>query len=60
VTAIKQRLLGVAMLFFQAGQATESECLVAVGLAAGDDGQVDTCLVADSENNRAIANASHN
>ena len=24
----------------QAGQATEPECLVAVGLAAGDDGQV--------------------
>ena len=60
MTAIKQRLLGVAMLFFQAGQATEPGCLVAVGLAAGDDGQVDTSLVADSENNRAITNASHN
>ena len=36
--------------FFQAGQATEPECLVAVGLAAGDDGQVDTCLVVDAEN----------
>ena len=28
------------MYNIQAGQATEPECLVAVGLAAGDDGQV--------------------
>lgn len=28
------------MVIFQAGQATEPECLVAVELAAGDDGQV--------------------
>ena len=48
------------MLFFQAGQATEPECLVAVGLAAGEDGQVDTCLVADSEKIGAIANVNHN
>ena len=33
-------------MFLQAGQATEPECLVAVGLAAGDDGQVRkiTCM----------------
>ena len=40
----------VMLLFFQAGQATEPECLVAVGLAAGEDGQVHTCLVVDAEN----------
>ena len=33
----------VIFVSFQVGQATEPECLVAVGLAAGDDGQVDTC-----------------
>ena len=33
----------VIFICFQAGQATEPGCLVAVGLAAGDDGQVDTC-----------------
>ena len=33
----------VIFVCFQAGQATEPECLVAVGLAAGDDVQVDTC-----------------
>ena len=51
---------GVTILFFQAGQATEPECLVAVGLAAGEDGQVDACLIADSEKNGAIANMSRN
>lgn len=40
----------VMLLFFQAGQATEPECLVAAGLAAGEDGQVHTCLVVDAEN----------
>ena len=29
-----------SLLFLQAGQATEPECLVALGLAAGEDGQV--------------------
>ena len=42
--------IGLVMLFFQAGQATEPECLVAVGLAAGEDGQVHTCLIVDAEN----------
>ena len=39
----KQIIVIFSCLFIissQAGQATEPECLVAVGLAAGDDGQV--------------------
>ncbi len=36
------------LFFFQAGQATEPECLVAVGLAAGDDGQVQRLRYASS------------
>ena len=47
VTAIKAAIVRCHNVVFQAGQATEPECLVAVGLAAGEDGQVDTCLVAD-------------
>ena len=36
-----------SLLFLQAGQATEPECLVALGLAAGEDGQV-CCKISSS------------
>ena len=36
-----------SLLFLQAGQATEPECLVALGLAAGEDGQV-CCEISSS------------